>query len=118
MICPTCHGTGRGPNDGTYLYASINLRVDIRGTCPECRGSGISSCCDTAGAGIAATLGADMTDWPAEGARMEAEVCGDIVGPDFSDPPRNSPQMLRWAFAASAVLWAVIWFIVWELTRL
>ena len=53
MICPTCHGTGRGPNDGTYLYASINLRVDIRGTCPECRGSGISSCCDTAGAGIA-----------------------------------------------------------------
>lgn len=59
-----------------------------------------------------------MTDWPAECARMEAEVCGDIEGPDYADPPRNSPRIFLWAFAASVVLWAMIGLGVWELARL
>jgi hypothetical protein len=54
MTCPDCHGTGyaiRHP-----LVAGTNLGDTPAGTypsppqpCPECNGSGIASCCDTAG---------------------------------------------------------------------
>lgn len=31
-----------------------------------------------------------------------------IVGPDYADPPRNSPQMILVALALSALLWVPI----------
>lgn len=62
-----------------------------------------------------------MTDWPAECARMEAEVCGDIEGPDYADKPVIAWPPI-WALVAmlgaSVVLWVPIWWCVWELTRL
>lgn len=57
-------------------------------------------------------------DWPAQGAEMEAEVRGDIAGPDYADPPSGSPRALLWGIAANAMLWALIGWGVWELTRL
>ena len=62
-----------------------------------------------------------MTDWPAECARMEAEVCGDIEGPDYADKPVIAWPPI-WAlivmFAANVVLWVLIGLGVWELARL
>jgi hypothetical protein len=42
MICPTCRGRGFTPliGDGDQTP---------HGPCPECHGSGIASCCDSAG---------------------------------------------------------------------
>jgi hypothetical protein len=53
MICPLCFGRGKFPvvrvrsEDGSFV-------VTQELPCPECQGSGIASCCDTAGnSGIA-----------------------------------------------------------------
>jgi RecJ-like exonuclease len=44
MVCPKCYGMG---------WACIAGKMHSK-PCPECQGSGIVSCCDTAGAAAAA----------------------------------------------------------------
>jgi len=44
MMCPDCHGTG-----SVRYEWNPRARAWITGPCPECNGSGIASCCDTAG---------------------------------------------------------------------
>ena len=43
VICPTCHGMGYS------VVSSMSVSP-----CLECMGSGVSSCCDAAGAGFLA----------------------------------------------------------------
>jgi DnaJ-class molecular chaperone len=40
MVCPKCYGCGEDVHAPTSYFVP----------CPECQGSGIVSCCDTAGA--------------------------------------------------------------------
>jgi hypothetical protein len=54
MTCPECHGSGHAIRHP--LVAGTNLGDTPAGTypspptpCPECNGTGIASCCDTAG---------------------------------------------------------------------
>ena len=44
MVCPTCHGTGSQRFERLGDFPAFSTR------CYECQGSGIVSCCDTAGA--------------------------------------------------------------------
>jgi hypothetical protein len=49
MICPTCHGAVLDGGERAY-------------PCPDCQGSGIVSCCDTAGTAAANEWGDKTSD--------------------------------------------------------
>ena len=47
MVCPKCAGSA------TIVGTRSPFSDDYVGPCPECRGSGIVSCCDSAGTAVA-----------------------------------------------------------------
>lgn len=61
MICEHCYGNGER---GSVLWKGIRV-------CPECQGSGIVSCCDTAGASEAQYLRPE--DYWADVAKVERD---------------------------------------------
>ena len=51
MVCPYCYGKGER---GSIEWGAVKI-------CPECQGSGILSCCDTAGANCVVEVSQEPT---------------------------------------------------------
>lgn len=72
MICEYCRGTGRGRK---RTHPPLGFWP-----CPECQGSGIVSCCDTAGASMLADLTVDTAepDWEPFSSGDERRARGEV----------------------------------------
>jgi len=55
MNCPKCYGRGRVTSKADFRQGRTKITLDEISQCPECQGSGIVSCCDTAGEGYVVT---------------------------------------------------------------